>query len=440
MPVDITMPQLSDTMTEGTVVKWYKNEGDKIKEGEKLADIETDKAVMEMESFATGVMAVRLVEEKGKVTVGTRLAVVATGKEDPAQVKKQASAAAPAVKSADTAKPAEPARAGGIAPAAPAVAAPAVAVQAPAAPAAGPEAEASAEDANGQRQRVSPLAKRIAQENRVDLSLVQGTGPQGRIIERDVTAFLAAPPPAVMAPVAAPSAVFIEPGKTLVVPMSKMRQAIAKNLVTSKQTIPHYYTTIDVDVQELVGLRERLNAILEPQKIRLSLSDLLFRGLATALLKHPVVNATFDGQNVTRYGDVNLGMAVSVPDGLIVPILRNVNRMGLLEIRRRTADLVDRARANRLKQDEMRGATFSVSNLGSYGVREFSAIINPPQVAILAIAAAQKRPVVRGESVVVRTMLTLTLSADHRVVDGAEGADFLRSLKGVLEEPGTMLL
>jgi pyruvate dehydrogenase E2 component (dihydrolipoamide acetyltransferase) len=440
MPVDITMPQLSDTMTEGTVVKWYKNEGDKVKEGEKLADIETDKAVMEMESFATGVMAVRLVEEKGKVTVGTRLAVVATGKEDPAQVKKQASAAAPAVKSADTAKPAEPAPAGGMAPAAPAVAAPAVAVQAPAAPAAAPEAEASAEDANGQRQRVSPLAKRIAQENRVDLSLVQGTGPQGRIIERDVTAFLAAPPPAVMAPVAAPSAVFIEPGKTLVVPMSKMRQAIAKNLVTSKQTIPHYYTTIDVDVQELVGLRERLNAILEPQKIRLSLSDLLFRGLATALLKHPVVNATFDGQNVTRYGDVNLGMAVSVPDGLIVPILRNVNRMGLLEIRRRTADLVDRARANRLKQDEMRGATFSVSNLGSYGVREFSAIINPPQVAILAIAAAQKRPVVRGESVVVRTMLTLTLSADHRVVDGAEGADFLRSLKGVLEEPGTMLL
>ena len=440
MPVDITMPQLSDTMTEGTVVKWYKNEGDKVKEGEKLADIETDKAVMEMESFATGVMAVRLVEEKGKVTVGTRLAVVATGKEDPAQVKKQASATAPAVKSADTAKPAEPAPAGGMASAAPAVAAPAVAVQAPAAPAAGPEAEASAEDANGQRQRVSPLAKRIAQENRVDLSLVQGTGPQGRIIERDVTAFLAAPPPAVMAPVAAPSAVFIEPGKTLVVPMSKMRQAIAKNLVTSKQTIPHYYTTIDVDVQELVGLRERLNAILEPQKIRLSLSDLLFRGLATALLKHPVVNATFDGQNVTRYGDVNLGMAVSVPDGLIVPILRNVNRMGLLEIRRRTADLVDRARANRLKQDEMRGATFSVSNLGSYGVREFSAIINPPQVAILAIAAAQKRPVVRGESVVVRTMLTLTLSADHRVVDGAEGADFLRSLKGVLEEPGTMLL
>jgi pyruvate dehydrogenase E2 component (dihydrolipoamide acetyltransferase) len=296
----------------------------------------------------------------------------------------------------------------------------------------------NAQDSNGERQRVSPLARRIASENNVNLSMVKGTGPLGRVIERDVTAYMTAPPSAVLTP--GSTAPAIEPGKTLVIPMSKMRQAIAKNLVASKQTIPHYYTTIDVDVTELSLMRERLNTVLESQKIRLSLSDFLFRGVATAALKHPVINATFDGQNVTRYGDVNLGMAVSVPDGLIVPILRNVNRMGLIEIRRKTADLVDRARAQRLKQDEMRGATFSVSNLGSYGVREFSGIINPPQVAILAIAAAEKRAVVREDSIVIRTMLTLTLSADHRVVDGADGADFLRTLKGLLEEPGMMLL
>jgi pyruvate dehydrogenase E2 component (dihydrolipoamide acetyltransferase) len=432
MSVDITMPQLSDTMTEGTVVKWYKNEGDRIKEGEKLADVETDKAVMEMEAFTSGVLAARLIAEGGKVPVGARLAVVATGKEDPAQVKSQASAGG-AEKAPEPAKKAEPAPGEGTGPAT------ATAVAAPVAVAPSPSASNPVAEDNGRPIRISPLARRIALEKGVDLSLVQGTGPLGRIIERDIAAFMAAPPPAkVTAPVVSPAA--IGPGATQVIAMTKMRHAIAKNLVASKQTIPHYYSTIDIDVEELSALRERLNAILESRRIRLSLSDLLARALATALLKHPALNATFDGTNITRYGDVHLGMAVAIPDGLIVPVLRNVNRMGLIEIRQRTADLVERARAQRLKQDEMRGATFSVSNLGAYGLREFSAIINPPQVAVLAIAAAEKRAVVRGGSIVARTMLTLTLSGDHRVVDGADGADFLRTLKGLLEEPGMMLL
>ncbi len=224
------------------------------------------------------------------------------------------------------------------------------------------------------------------------------------------------------------------------IPLTKMRSAIARSLLASKQNIPHFYETIDVDVEDLVKLRAELNDLLEPEKVRLSLGDFLAKGVATALLRHPALNATFNGTEITRYGDVHLGMAVSIPDGLIVPVLRNIHLMGLKEIRQRSVDLVDRARAQRLKQDEMSGGTFTVSNLGTFGIREFSAIINPPQVGILAIAAAEKRPVVRNDQVIARTMMSLTLSADHRVVDGATAADFLKTLKTVLEQPGMMLV
>ena len=222
-----------------------------------------------------------------------------------------------------------------------------------------------------------------------------------------------------------------------------MRTAIATALQRSKQNVPHFYETIDVDVEELTKLRERLNQRLEKEKIRLSIGDFVTLALARALKLHPQLNATFDAQNneITRYGDVNLGIAVALPDGLMVPVLRGVDQMGLKEIRQRSVDIVDRARAQRLKQDELRGATFTVSNLGAYGVREFMAIINPPEVAILAVGAAEKQAVVRGnDQILPRTMMTLTLSADHRVVDGATAAEFLRTLRGLLEEPGTQLL
>jgi pyruvate dehydrogenase E2 component (dihydrolipoamide acetyltransferase) len=219
-----------------------------------------------------------------------------------------------------------------------------------------------------------------------------------------------------------------------------MRAAIAKNLLASTQNIPHFYETIDADVEELSAMRGRLNEILEPQKIRLSLGDFIAKALAMSLLAHPAVNATFNGTEVTRYGDVHLGMAVAIPDGLIVPVLRNIHLMGLKEIRQRSVDLVDRARAQRLRQDEMTGATFTVSNLGSFGIKEFSAIINPPQVAILAVGAAEKRPSFRAGQIVPRTMMSLTLSSDHRVVDGATAAEFLRTLKSFLEEPGMMMV
>jgi pyruvate dehydrogenase E2 component (dihydrolipoamide acetyltransferase) len=221
-----------------------------------------------------------------------------------------------------------------------------------------------------------------------------------------------------------------------------MRAAIAAALLRSKQTIPHFYETIDIDVEPLTQLRSRLNAQLEKENIRLSLADFINQAVVFALGKHPALNARFNPESneITRYGDVNLGIAVAVPDGLIVPILRAVNHMGLKEIRQRSSDLIERARAQKLRREEQTEGTFTISSLGGYGIREFSAIINPPEVAILAVGAAEKRPVCKGDQIVPRTMLTVTLSADHRVVDGATAAEFLATLKSTLEEPGTMLL
>jgi pyruvate dehydrogenase E2 component (dihydrolipoamide acetyltransferase) len=304
------------------------------------------------------------------------------------------------------------------------------------------------ENGNGHRIIVSPLARRIAADKGIDLKLVKGSGPNGRIVQQDILSFK--PPTPTAAPAndkpavapTAPQAARVSRGEKQIVPLTKMRQAIAKGLQASKQNIPHFYETIDVDVEELSALRIRLNTSLEAEKVRLSIGDLISKAVAVALLKHPELNAHYsaDKNEITRFGDVHLGFAVALPDGLIVPVLRNIDQMGLKEIRTRSADLIDRARAQRLKQEEMTGATFTVSNLGTFGIREFSAIINPPSVGILAVASAEKRAVVRNDAIVARTMLTLTLSADHRAVDGAVAAEFLRTLKGLLEEPGLMLV
>jgi len=422
MPAEITMPQLSDTMTEGTLVKWHKKEGDKVKSGDIVADVETDKAVMEMESSDNGTLAAILVAEGQKVPVGGLLALVATGKEDPAEVKKSAasrkSEPAPATASATAVAHAEKSESAPASRSATAIA----------------EAPPPQSEGNGQgRLRVSPLARRIANDKQVDLQSITGTGPGGRIVKQDVLNYV--PSPSIQAEL--PQR--IGSGQKETLPLTKMRAAIAKQLQISKQTIPHFYETIDADIEELSGLRARINQSLEKENIRLSLSDFIAKSVTEALLRHPVVNSTFNGTEVTRYGDVNLGMAVSIPDGLIVPVLRNIHLMGLKEIRQRSADLIERARAQRLRKDEMTGGTFTISSLGTYGVREFSAIINPPQVAILAVGAAEKRAVFRDGQIVGRTMLTLTMSSDHRVVDGATAADFLRTLKQFLEEPWLML-
>jgi pyruvate dehydrogenase E2 component (dihydrolipoamide acetyltransferase) len=419
MSAEITMPQLSDTMSEGTVVKWRKKEGDAVKQGEIVAEVETDKATMEMEAFDPGTLAAILVKEGGKASVGKPIAVLATGKESVEEVRKKYAQGDAAPVSAPAATPAPAAVKTSPAPAA--------AVQTVSAPA----AVATAPGGNGNRPvRVSPLARRIAAEKGIDLGRLQGSGPGGRIIQRDVES-------AGSGGVSAPARVGT--GQNQVLELSKMRLAIARNLVASKQSLPHFYETIEADVEELSLLRVGMNKGLAAKKIRLSLGDFVTRAVVVALLDHPALNATFDGERITRWGDVHLGMAVAIPDGLIVPVLRNADQMDVKEIRRRSVDLVERAREQKLKQSEMRGATFTVSNLGAYGVKEFSAIINPPEVAILAIGAAEKRAVVRGESIVARTMMTLTLSADHRAVDGATAAQFLSTLKDLLQEPGMLL-
>jgi pyruvate dehydrogenase E2 component (dihydrolipoamide acetyltransferase) len=288
----------------------------------------------------------------------------------------------------------------------------------------------------------SPLARRIAADTGVDLAQVQGTGPGGRIIKKDVLSFEPSKAAKPAAAEAAPATAPIAPGEKQVIPFTKMRAAIAAALQKSKQTIPHFYETIDIDVEELSKLRERMNHRLEKEKVRLSIADFIAKAVCYALGRHPALNARFNPEKneVTRYSDVNLGIAVAVPDGLIVPVLRAANRMGLKDLRTRSADLIDRARQQKLRREEQTEGTFTISSLGTMGVREFSAIINPPEVAILAVGSAEKRAVVKGDQIVARTMMTVTLSADHRVVDGALAAEFLQTLKGALEEPGMMLV
>jgi pyruvate dehydrogenase E2 component (dihydrolipoamide acetyltransferase) len=429
MPSEITMPQLSDTMTEGTLVKWHKAEGQSVRSGEELADVETDKATMPMEAFDSGTLAFQAVPEGTKVAVGGLLGVLALAGEDVAQIKQQYAAHAAESPSSATQ--------------------PAQAQQAPAAPApaASPAAVSSASPAvNEGPVRASPLARKIAKDLGLDLRTIRGSGPNGRIVQQDVLAHAAAPKAAAPVPVTAkptpqraPEA-RLAPGQTQKVPLTKMRSAIAAAMARSKQTIPHFYITVDVDMQAVSQLRAWMNKALEPQGQRLSLGDFVTRATALALVAHPDFNGTFDGQQLTRYGDVHLGLAVALPEGLIVPVLRDAQSLDLRQTRQRSSELVESARQGRLKPHEMSGATFTITNLGQYEVREFGAIVNPPQVAILAVGTAQQRAVVREGAVVPRWMMSLTLSCDHRAVDGAGAAEFLRTLRGLLEEPGQLIV
>ena len=475
MPLEITMPQLSDTMTDGTLVKWLKKEGEAVKQGDEIAEVETDKATMPYEAPEGGTLAHLAIKDGDKVAVGALIAVIATKGEDAGAIKKQF-AGGGAKPAAAAAPPPQKAAAGG---AATATAAPVSIQQHKTNDQGGAttfEGAATGEmhepgsvighgatrekaqavpplpagNGNGDnRPHISPLAKRIAADKQIDIAQVQGTGPGGRIVQKDIFAYAdkaaSAPKPAAAeAPKKAAAGLpdHVASGQSEKIPLTKMRVAIAKALQSSKQNVPHFYETMDIDVEEISKLRERLNAKLEKEKVRLSIGDFVTQAVAAALKRHPILNATFDAakNEITRYGDVNLGIAVALPDGLIVPVLRAVDQMGLKEIRQRSMDVVERARAQRLKRDELQGATFTVSNLGAFGVREFMAIVNPPEVGILAVGGAEKRAVVRGDQIVPRTMMTVTLSADHRVVDGSVAAEFLRTLKELLEEPGMQLL
>ncbi|QQE10074.1 2-oxo acid dehydrogenase subunit E2 [Planctomycetota bacterium] len=426
MAIEITMPRLSDTMEEGTLVKWHVSVGDKVASGDHLADVETDKATMELQAFDDGTIAKLALQDGHTVPVGSLIAVLA---EDGESVE-DAAASAGGSASASAAE----------APAAGVAEAVGAAVPAASAPAGG----------GG---RVSPLARKLAVEHGVDLAAVVGTGPDGRIIKRDILAAAkggasAAPVAAAPAPVAAtPAATIASVASELKaeeVQLNNMRKTIAKRLVESKTTIPHFQVTVAVDMDPILELRKTLNAQLETQGVKLSVNDFIVRASALALVQHPVANSSWAGDKIIKHGTVNIGVAVALPEerggGLIVPTLRDVHVKGMRQISAETKTLAKKARETGLTPEEMGDGTFTISNLGMYGVEAFTAIISPPQSAILAVGGAVQKPVVKDGEIVIGHVMNATISADHRVLDGAVAAEFMNTLKGLLENPAGLLV
>jgi pyruvate dehydrogenase E2 component (dihydrolipoamide acetyltransferase) len=419
MPNYIEMPKLADTMTEGTLVKWRKKIGDKVSVGDVVADVETDKATMEMESFDDGTLHEFLVKEGQKVAIGAKLAVLLSKGEQP-----------PAPGSVPPPAEAKAGAAAASAPAAPAVAAVAASVQA---------AGGSARSAGG-RVKSSPLARKIAAERGLDIAQLAGTGPGGRIVAKDVQSAQARP--AAAAPGAAPIAYATAGDGDEVIALSGMRRIIAERLLASKTQIPHFYLHLEVDAGPLMKMRAQLNAGGEAAGAsKLTVNDFILKAVVAAAVKVPAVNASFAGDSVIQFSSVNLSVAVAVDDGLVTPVVRNANKKSLKEISDAVKDLASRARGKKLKPDEYQGGTITVSNLGAFGVEFFDAIINPPQAAIVSVGAIVKKPVVGpGDTIVVGQRLAIGLSADHRVVDGAVAASYLAEIKRLVESPALLLI
>jgi pyruvate dehydrogenase E2 component (dihydrolipoamide acetyltransferase) len=441
MPTELKMPALSPTMEEGTLAKWLVKEGDDVKSGDILAEIETDKATMEFEAVDEGRIAKILVPEgTDGVKVGAPIAILAGEGED-------ASAAVAAAPKADTA-PAEPPKAAAPAPKAdetpksPPAQAPVETPAAPPQPAVAPRAE-------GDRVKASPLAKRLAQAQGVDLNSLQGSGPGGRIVRADVDAAVGKAPAA--APASAPAAAPV-PATHAVAPgvieqgipheaikLSNMRKTIARRLTESKQTIPHYYLTVDIQLDPLLKLRSELNAGLENRGVKLSVNDLLIKALAVALIEVPTANVSFAGDQLLKYSRADISVAVAIPEGLITPIIVGADTKSLSAISKEMTDLAGRAREGKLQPHEYQGGTASLSNLGMFGTKQFDAVINPPQAMILAVGAGEKRPYVINDSLQIATVMSATGSFDHRAIDGAEGAKLMAAFKRLVENPLGML-
>ena len=442
MPINITMPALSPTMEEGNLAKWLVKEGDKVKSGDVIAEIETDKATMEVEAVDEGTVA-KIVVPAGTegVKVNALIAVLAGEGEDVATAAKGgngAAGAAPAPKPQETAE---------TAPAA-----------APAPQAAAPASPAPAADGEGKRIFSSPLARRIAKEAGIDLSAIAGSGPHGRVVKKDVEAAVsggaakpaaapaAAPAPATLAKGMSEDAVLklFEPGSYELVPHDGMRKTIAKRLVESKQTIPHFYVSVDCELDALLALRAQLNAA-APEKdgkpvYKFSVNDMVIKALALALRDVPDANVSWTDQNMVKHKHADVGVAVSIPGGLITPIVRQAELKSLSAISNEMKDLGKRAKERKLKPEEYQGGTTSVSNMGMMGVSNFAAVVNPPHATILAVGAGQERVIVKNKQMVIAQVMTVTLSTDHRAVDGALGAELLGAFKRYIENPMGMLV
>ncbi len=420
----VKMPKLSDTMTEGVVAKWNKNVGDAVKSGDILAEIETDKATMEFESYLDGTLLHIGVQQGQAAPVDSVLAIFGTPGEDISKLLAESAAAAPKAEAAAAPRTEEP-KAEELTQEAPKEAAKPAATTAPAFVRASAPAMAPAQT-NG-RVKASPLAKNLAEEKGIDISRVRGSGPDGRVTKHDIEEFTSAS----MAQFVPQEERFTE------VAVSQMRKTIAKRLAESKFTAPHFYLTIELDMSRAMQVREAINASIAPDKI--SFNDMVIKAVAVALKQNPKVNSSWLGDRIRYNEHVHIGVAVAVEDGLLVPVVRFADGKSLRSIGGEVRELAAKAKGKKLQPSEWEGNTFTISNLGMFGIEEFTAIINPPDACILAIGGIMEKPVVKNGQVVAGHTMKVTLSCDHRVVDGATGATFLNTFKQMLEEPALML-
>ena len=461
MPINILMPALSPTMEKGNLAKWLKKEGDKVKSGDVIAEIETDKATMEVEAVDEGTIAKIVVPEGTQdVAVNDVIAVLAGDGEDVKAAGAGAASPPPKAEAKAEAKPESKAEAPAKPRPAPAsAAAPAKAAPSPAPSAPAPQAAASAPQTNGHaRIFSSPLARRLAKEAGIELGRIDGSGPHGRVIARDVEQ--AKSGKGLKAPAAAPSAgapsiapsmsdkqilALFEPGSYEIVPHDGMRRTIAQRLTASVQTIPHFYLTIDCDIGKLLAAREEINATAPKDKekkplYKLSVNDFVIKAMAVALQRIPNCNVSWTEGGMLKHKHSDIGVAVAMPGGLITPIIRKAETKSLSTISAEMKDYAARARARKLKPEEYQGGTTAVSNLGMYGINHFTAVINPPHASILAVGTSEERPVVRGGKIEIAHMMSVTLSCDHRAIDGALGAELIGAFKMLIENPVMMMV
>ena len=445
MATRVHMEALSPTMEEGQVVKWLKGEGDAVAQGDILAEIETDKATMELVARGEGALRKILVGEGGTAPVGDVIAIIAPEGEDIAALLAGLGgdgAGAPDA-AAQQATGAARGAAGQMSADSDAAAEAQEQTRATAQTAAPGATRSPTQPATPTgRVKASPLAKRLAGELGLDIAAVQGSGPGGRVVKRDIEmaaeAAAAAPAAAPVVPAVAP---VVPPGEEFAdLPLSQMRKTVARRLTESLGPVPHFFLTVDVDMTRALEARARVNEILAAQGAKASVNDLVIKATAAALTHHPECNAWWQGSSIRRFSSVHMGVAVAVPDGLITPVVRDAHAKGLAQISREVREMAGRAREKKLQPHEYTGSTFSISNLGMFGIEEFTAVINPPEAGIIAVGAVEERAVAVKGQVVVQPRMRVTMSCDHRVIDGAQGARFLATLKSFLEEPAAILI
>jgi len=407
MATKILMPKLSDTMTEGVILKWLKKEGDKVKQGETLVEIESDKADMELEAFDSGLLRKIIVPEGGKAGIGAPIGIIAGANEDIAGLLLDDPLNPQKTTALETAKGDAPASLSHS------------------------QLSTNVSQSDG-RIIASPLAKRLAKENKIELRSITGSGPLGRIIKRDIETLAGG-----KKPVSAKVIASIVPGGYRDVELSPIRKTIAKRMQESKQTVPHFYVTVEIDMEPAMAFREQLNTA---SNSKMSFTDILVKAAAGTLMQHPHINATYLGNTMRQFGEAHVAVAVALDDGLVTPVIRNCEQKTVLQINAELQDLAGRARTRKLKPEEYQGGTFTISNLGMFGVEEFSAIINPPEGAILSVGSIIEKPVVKHGQIVIGHTMKVTLASDHRIIDGAVAARFLQDLKILMENPVALML